>query len=136
MQYEKSCGAVVFTRQGSDLCYVIIRSVNGHCGFPKGHVEPGETERQTALREILEEVGLRAKLIDGFRMVEEYPHPQKTDVTRQVVYFLAEYAGQALQRRPEELSEVHLLSFEEAFDLLTYQTAKDILVEANRVLLG
>ena len=45
---EKSCGAVVFTRTGSDIRYLIIQSKEGIYGFPKGHVEDDETEQQTA----------------------------------------------------------------------------------------
>ena len=50
MAFEKSCGAVVFTRVGGELRYVLAQSLRGHYGFPKGHVEPGETETETALR--------------------------------------------------------------------------------------
>lgn len=59
MRYEKSCGAVIYVEAEGARKYVIIRSPEGYYGFPKGHMEPGETEEQTALREIFEEVGLR-----------------------------------------------------------------------------
>ena len=52
MKYEKSCGAVVFRK---DDCWniLLIRHVKGrHVSFPKGHVEPGETESRTAEREV------------------------------------------------------------------------------------
>lgn len=50
MKIEKSCGAVVFTREKGILQYVIIRSPEGFCGFPKGHTEGIESEQETALR--------------------------------------------------------------------------------------
>lgn len=62
MNYEISCGGVVFTRKNGKLLYVIIRSLEGYYGFPKGHMEGDETEEQTALREIFEETGLKLKL--------------------------------------------------------------------------
>ena len=43
MTYETSCGAVVFTRRGGEIFYVIIRSIEGYYGFPKGHMEGDET---------------------------------------------------------------------------------------------
>ena len=55
---EKSCGAVVFTRLNGEIKYVIIQSLAGYYGFPKGHMEAGESEKQTALREVYEETGL------------------------------------------------------------------------------
>ena len=67
MEYVKSCGAVVFTHKDGEIHYVIIRAHNGEHGFPKGHMEPGETELETALREIAEEVGLKPAFVTGFR---------------------------------------------------------------------
>ena len=134
MQLEKSCGGVVFTRENGEVRYVIIRHRAGHCGFPKGHMEPGETEAQTALREIREEVGLNCMLLEGFRQQDQYPLPKKPGTMKQVVYFLAEFADQAICIQPEEVSEVYLLPFEEALQMLPFLEAKRILTEADRFL--
>ena len=101
MQYEKSCGGVVFTRNNDEIRYVIIQHLGGHWGFPKGHMELGETEENTALREIQEEIGISAKLIDGFRVEEQYPLPNKPGTTKMVVYFLAEYTGQEISHQEQ-----------------------------------
>ena len=71
MIIEKSCGAVVFTRTDAGIRYVIIQSLEGYYGFPKGHCEKGESEEETALREVYEETGLRVRIIPGFRYVDE-----------------------------------------------------------------
>lgn len=134
MQTEKSCGAVVFTRAEKEIRYVIIRHTDGHCGFPKGHMEPGEDERTAALREIREEVGIRPTLIEGFRAEECYPLPNKPGVTKQVVYFLAEYSGQDIRIQPEEVTEAYLLPYDAALSALTFQEAKEILEKARRFL--
>ena len=55
---EKSCGAVVFTNDSGQRKYLIIKSLNGIYGFPKGHIEINETELEAAKREILEELKL------------------------------------------------------------------------------
>lgn len=135
MRYEKSCGGIVFTRRCGEIFYVIIRSTGGDYGFPKGHMEAGEDERTTALREIREEVGLRPAILEGFRMEEAYPLPNKPGVTKQVVYFLAEYAGQEIRCQPEELSGASLLPYEEALRTLTFEGTRRMLTEANRFLL-
>ena len=134
MPYEKSCGGVVYTRQDNEILYVIIRHLGGHCGFPKGHMEPGEDEYATALREIREEVGLTCALIEGFRMSEEYPLPNKPNVVKEVIYFLAEYFDQELVCQTEEVSAVYLLPYEKAVDILTFSETKQILTEADRFL--
>ena len=87
MKFEKSCGVIVFTRINGQIKYVIEQSINGHYGFPKGHVEQGETETETALREVYEEVGLKPSLTKGFRETVEYYIPS-VNVQKTVVYFL------------------------------------------------
>lgn len=134
MQYEKSCGAVVFTRVNGEIRYVLAQNLEGVYGFPKGHVEAGETEVQTALREILEEVGLKPRLIAGFRACTEHPLPKKPDVMKQVVYFLAEYAEQEIVFQKEELLSAPLVSFEEALELFTFDNNRRILTEAHAYL--
>ena len=134
MQLEKSCGGVVFTRENGEVRYVIIRHRTGHCGFPKGHMEPGETEVQTALREIREEVGLQCTLMEGFRQQDQYPLPKKPGTMKQVIYFLAEFADQAICIQPEEISAVYLLPYEKAMKKLPFPEARRILTAADAFL--
>ena len=136
MTYEKSCGAVVFTRSHNEIQYLIIRNLTGIYGFPKGHVEPGETEEQTALREVFEEVGLSVNLLSGFRSEDKYPIPQKENTTKHVVYFLGEYCNQEFAYQKEELTDALLLNYETAMTLFQLESSKRILTEANDFLLG
>ena len=131
MSLEKSCGAVVFTRVGEEIRYVLIRSKEGFYGFPKGHMEPGETEQQTALRETLEETGLRARLIPGFRTMELYPLPKRKNRYKQVVYYLGEFKGQRPRPQPTEIRSVSLLPFRQALKLLEFEPSRRILSEAH-----
>ena len=86
MLREKSCGALVYRKRKEKYELLLIKHKSGgHWSFPKGHVESGENELQTALREIKEETGLDVRLMDGFRQsVEYFPKPH---VKKQVVYF-------------------------------------------------
>src|SRR5574344_901562 len=104
MTYEKSCGAVVFTRSSGKLQYLLISNLEGIYGFPKGHVEAGETEEQTALREVFEEVGLTVKLVTGFRSEDKHPITKKENTMKKIVYFLGEYSDQEFIYQKEELS--------------------------------
>ena len=134
MQYEKSCGAVVFTRVNGEIRYVLAQNLEGYYGFPKGHMEAGETETETALREIREEVGLSPRLIDGFRTCDEHPIPSKPGVMKQVVYFLAEYENQTVSFQKEELLSAPLVPYEEAMKLFVFEGSKRILTEAHNFL--
>ena len=137
MNYEYSCGAVVFTRMDGVPHYVLVRAKDqpeGCHGFPKGHVEAGETEEQTALREIYEEVGLRVRLLDGFRAVTEYPLPCPPDTRKRVVFFLAEYDNQQITIQESELASYALAPFDEALALTEFADSKQILTEAHAFL--
>ena len=134
MQYEKSCGAIVFTRENNEIRYVITLSTGGDYGFPKGHMEPGEDEYATALREIREEVGLCPKILEGFRTEDSYPLPNKPGVGKKVVYFLAEYADQEPKPQPEEVADIFLMPYEEALRVLSFETTRRMLREADTFL--
>lgn len=134
MRYEKSCGAVVFTRINGEIRYVLAQNLEGYYGFPKGHMEAGETETETALREIREEVGLRPRLIEGFRTETEHPLPKKPGVMKQIVYFLAEYEDQEIIFQKEELLSAPLVSYEQAMELFVFDNNRRILTEAHAYL--
>lgn len=135
MNYEKSCGAVIFTRVGGEVKYVLAQSLEGVYGFPKGHMEMGETEEETALREIWEEVHLRPSLLPGFRATSEYALPNKEDTSKIVVFFLAEYADQEIIPQKEELKDTALVSFAEAMTMIRYEDTRRVLREADRYLM-
>lgn len=89
---RKSCGVIPYRQIGDEKEFLILLQTN-HCwSFPKGHMEAGETETGTALRELLEETGLRARLIPGTRTVSGYDIPPLT--RKQVVFFLGEVSGE------------------------------------------
>ena len=134
MKTEKSCGGLVFTRTEAGIQYVLIRQTNGDWGFPKGHMEPGESEEETALREIFEEVGLRVTLLPYFREELFYPLPRRPGYTKHCVYFLAQYQEQTLHRQESEVEDVRLLPCEEAMDLLSFPESRALLQKADRFL--
>ena len=132
MQYEVSSGAVVFTRKENNIYFAIVKSLEGYYGFPKGHIEGNETEEETALREIYEEIGIRAQIITGFRTIDEHPVPNKKDVIKRIIYFVAEYDKQQLCYQEDELEGADLMTYEEAIDAFQFESSKRILNEAKK----
>ena len=130
MRVEKSCGAVVFTRDNNEIKYLITKQLNGVVGFPKGHVEENETEEETALREVFEETGLYVSLIKGFRTEDSHPIPG-TDIQKSIVYFLAEYDGQTPIPQETEIGKIYIVPFDDAMRLFNYESSKRILKEAD-----
>ncbi len=131
MKKEKSCGALVLRKNKDSYDIILLRhKFGGHWSFPKGHVEQGETEQQTAIREVKEETGVSIDLMDGFReSVEFFPKP---GVKKQVVYFLANAQDDTLVRQVEEISELRWVPLEIASDMMVFSNDKRLLRLAKR----
>lgn len=70
----KSCGVILF-RRDTETEFLLLRKPGGF-DFPKGHVERGETELECAFRELREETGVPAELVEldaDFRFSLQYP---------------------------------------------------------------
>lgn len=131
---ERSCGAVVYHSGGEKPEYLLVRSRNGVWGFPKGHMEAGETERETALREILEETSVRVTFVEGFRATDRYPigRGDGAAAVKQVVFFLAHYKDQEPAPQPSEISKLALMDYSSAMNALRFEGQKRILESADR----
>lgn len=126
---EKSCGAVIWRMGKSGPEYLLVQHNGGHWSFPKGHVEHGETEPDTARREIWEETGLTASVDTSFRQVVTY-YP-KPGVIKDVVFFLATVVSGAEKAQEEEIAEIQWFSFQKAREHITYAADEEVLLAAH-----
>ena len=129
MKIEYSCGAVVYTVINDKRKYVIITNLKGIYGFPKGHMEKDETEKQTALREIKEEIDLDVNIIDGFRTTETIKKDKQR--IKHITYFIASYNNQKLKPKKDEVSSIKLMSYNEAIKLFQFDSRKEVLRQAE-----
>ena len=132
MKREKSCGAVIYRGENPRREYLILTSTQGHTTLCKGHMEGAETERETAVREIMEETGLTEDFTDGFREVVTYS--PKPGVVKDVVFFLARLPGGTLACQPEEVADARFLPFGKALEALTHPSDRDTLQKAQTFL--
>lgn len=133
MNFEESCGAVIYRISGEVLEFLAVKSkTNGHWGFPKGHVEKGETEKETAKREVIEETGLRITILDEFRTEVQY---KLTDnILKKVIYFIGITSDHSVSIQQEEIEEFRWQNFTDMFDLLTFETDKNVLMKVRNFL--
>ena len=135
MRHEKSCGAVVFSRFDGAWHVLLIRHEHGrHTSFPKGHVEAGETERQTAEREIFEETGVRVRVDTGFRAENRYM--ARPDVEKLVVFFIAVAEEQTPVAQQGEVAVAEWVDADDAPGRLTYDQDRRIFRQAQKYLLS
>ena len=118
---EKSCGCIIV--DGNKV--LLIQQTKGHWGFPKGHVEEGETEVETAAREVKEETNLDVVIDSQKRFEDEYLTDKGT--IKQVVFFLAKKIGGDEEMQVEEIKTMQWFTFEEALKTLTYDNTKRLL---------
>jgi len=132
MLKEKSCGSVLY-RNGQELRVLVIKQArNGNWSFPKGHVENDETEIETAIREVKEEVGISVTPLDGFREVISY-NP-RANIFKEVVYFVSESKNPSVKIQKEEVSDYKWVRPNHALRTLTFKNDKEVLKKALKFL--
>jgi len=124
---EKSYGAVIINEKGE---FLLIKHQNGaHWDFPKGHKENDETDRETVIREVLEETGLKVRLIDGFKEKSRYsPIP---GVEKTVTFYLGFSMGK-VSIQEDEVMEYEYLPYEEAKERITFNESREIIKTAKQ----
>jgi 8-oxo-dGTP diphosphatase len=129
---EFSAGGVVYRRVGDTYEIVAVhRNRHTDWSLPKGHLEKGETQEQAALREVKEETGLDARIVDALGEVV-YFYRRPTGLIRKVVYhFLMEYTGGEFGPPNWEVDEVRWIDIDRAHTLLTYKNDLGIVRKAK-----
>lgn len=101
MKKEKSCGAIIINDKKEIL---LVKQTKGHYSFPKGHVESGETEIETAIRETKEETNIDILVDDTKKYKITYQVGE--NVIKDVVYFLAHPISYKLIPQKSEVIEL------------------------------
>lgn len=135
MPREYSAGAIIYRNQGHRKLYLLLHYRSGHWEFPKGHIEKGEEEKETAEREIEEETGIRhLEFIEGFREpIKYYFRIKKKTVFKTVVFYLARTRTKKIRLSPEHTG-YKWLYYKQAEKQLTFKNAKKIIEKASHFL--
>lgn len=90
--FEKSCGVLPYRIENGRQEFLLVYETYSKCwSLPKGHIEAGETEVETALRELKEETGLTAELDTTCTVSIEYSI--SSFARKEVVFYLGEVSG-------------------------------------------
>lgn len=133
--YEHSCGAVVFKIVGGEKRFLLIKNKrSAHWGFPKGHIEPGETPQEAAKREVLEETGLNVEFIPDFICESEYTIHGKVEKTVSIFLAITDNSETVIQE--DEIEGYMWLSYQDALGVLKFENDKNIIKNAYSFLTG
>jgi 8-oxo-dGTP pyrophosphatase MutT (NUDIX family) len=130
---ETSAGGVVFRLEKGAATFLLIRDAYGHWGFPKGHIERGERADTAAIREVMEETGLRSVSVIGtIDTIEWFFRFRGRLVHKRCEFFLMEAASRATAPQTAEgITACRWVRLDEAIDLVTYENARAVLRHAS-----
>lgn len=127
---ETSAGGIVYKNDGDTQLWLITQhSLHKGWGFPKGivgDVVENEPMEDAALREVGEEGGIQARIVNPTPVQVSYKYTLKdTLVDKNVFYYLMEYVSGSPDDHDWEVSEAKFISTEEIRELLTFESDKE-----------
>lgn len=124
---EVSAGGIV--RRDGEILLVKVNNLKGEVvwTFPKGHLEPGETAEQAALREVEEETGWHCRIDRPFGDVRYFFHRSGRLVNKTVHWFLMDPVEKSGESDPKEILECGWFPSSEAEKFLIYKSDKELM---------
>jgi 8-oxo-dGTP pyrophosphatase MutT (NUDIX family) len=129
---EFSAGGVVVR---GDECVVIVpvkRSPQGRrvLGLPKGHPDEGESDEAAAAREVREETGVRAELVEPLGDIEYDYQRRGRRVHKRVRFFLFRYLSGSTADHDHEIEDARWLPLADAAEKLSYEGEREMAARA------
>jgi 8-oxo-dGTP pyrophosphatase MutT (NUDIX family) len=139
---EFSAGGAVYKKEKDKILWLIIQPSakdqpwrQGRWQLPKGWIDEGESGQQAAIREVKEEGGVEAEIIeraDRINIFFQDEHKQK--VMKNIVFFLMEYQKGSVKDHESETEKAVWLPFPKAYQRLTFKSEKGVLAKAKALL--
>jgi 8-oxo-dGTP diphosphatase len=134
---EYSSGGVVYRKVSDNACEIalVFRKRHDDWSLPKGHIEGDETREETALREVKEETGLDARIVEPLGEVVYFYRRRNGDLVRKTVYhFLMEALSTEFGSPNWEVTESRWVPITEAQTLLSYKNDAGVVARAMAAL--
>ncbi len=131
-EVELSAGGAVVHNNQVIVIVPVKRDANRRrvLGLPKGHLDGSETPEEAAKREVAEETGVTAELIEKLGEVEYSYERRGRRRAKRVVFYLFEYRSGSLEDHDQEIEDARWMPLEEAVEALTYPGEREIVRRA------
>ncbi|EKD91425.1 MAG: MutT/NUDIX family protein [uncultured bacterium] len=136
MKREFSAGGIIFNPKGQVLLInnaAMRDPKKSYWGFPKGHIHSGESSQDAALREVEEEVGIKAKVLGKVGDSKYVFNSKEGKVFKVVIMYLMTCAEDNITHQTEELLGAQWLEAEDALEKLSFPTDKGLLKKAIKL---
>jgi 8-oxo-dGTP diphosphatase len=129
---EFSAGGVVVDEGRVIVIVPVKRDAQGRrvLGLPKGHPDGDETPEAAATREVAEETGVTAELIEPLGEVEYEYERRGRRIAKRVAFFLFAYRGGSVDDHDHEIEEARWMPIDEAVHALSYAGERDMVRRA------
>ena len=128
VEREFSAGGVVF-RDGRCIVIVPTRRAKGGekvLALPKGHPEDGESGADAAVREIREETGVEAALVDKLGDVRYWYQRDGKRISKRVGFYLFDYRAGDPADHDSEVEVARWMPLTEAVSALSYKGEREM----------
>jgi 8-oxo-dGTP pyrophosphatase MutT (NUDIX family) len=129
---EFSAGGVVVRDRDVIVIVPVRRDARGNrvLALPKGHADGDETPAQAAAREVREETGVSAELVDKLGDTEYSYERRGRRIAKKVSFFLFEYRSGELEDHDDEIEEAFWMALEEAARALSFEGERRMVLRA------
>lgn len=131
---ETTAGGVIFRKRNNEIEILLAQDAKDRWTIPKGHIEPGETPRQTAEREIQEETGLKKMRVMNHLGKTQFRYRRQNSLILMTMHvFLVEAQGDSDRLVKEEwMNGIGWFKFNEALDKIEYEGIEKLILLARK----
>ncbi len=138
MKFEFSAGGIVFNKKNKQI-EVLLCQHSQHHGwvFPKGLIgdkKKGEKKEETAVREVEEETGIKAKIVESLSSISYWYVFEGEKIKKTVYYFIMECTGGDISKHDHEMEQVEWLPIKKVEERLSYKSDKEVWKEAKKLI--
>lgn len=131
---HSSGGVVVSLREGRPFVAMIATRNMTRWGLPKGAVAENETSEDAALREVQEETGLRARVLQPLNTIEYFFRAGDTLIQKRVDFYLMQYVDGDIQPQLSEVDDASWVDLDESITRASFDSEKKLLEQARAAL--
>jgi 8-oxo-dGTP pyrophosphatase MutT (NUDIX family) len=127
---HSSGGVVIAVRDGAPHVALIATRNKTRWGLPKGAVTDGETSEAAALREVLEETGIQARIVRPLDTIEYFFRAGDTLIQKRVDFYLMEYVAGELEPQLSEVDDVQWVELSASLQQASFDSERKLLAMA------